>query len=84
MLSHRKRAESSVEGPASPGEELLLGESMEVHDPDPGHLVHGDESSLEGVVEGFVLGVSDGKVADELEALAEIGVPKLVASGEGL
>ena len=26
----------------------------------------------------------DGEVADELEALAEVGVPELVAAGEGL
>lgn len=37
--------------------------------------MHGDEGSLERVVEGFVLGVRDGKVSNEVEALAEIGVP---------
>lgn len=60
VLGHRKSAESPVEGPASPSEQLLVRESLEVHDPDSGHLVHGDERALEGVVEGFVLGVSDG------------------------
>lgn len=60
VLGHRKRAESPIEGPASPSEQLLVRESLEVHDPDSGHLVHGDKSSLEGIVEGFVLGVSDG------------------------
>lgn len=37
--------------------------------------MHGDQGSLERVVEGFVLGVRDGKVSNEVESLAEIGVP---------
>lgn len=32
----------------------------------------------------LLLGMSDGEVASELEAFPEIGVPQLVASGEGL
>lgn len=46
--------------------------------------MHGDEGALEGVVELLVLAVGDGEGADELEALAEEGVPELVAAGEGL
>ena len=57
---------------------------MEVHDPDSGHLVHGDEGALEGVVNGVVLRVRDGEVANEVEALAEVSVPELVGAREGL
>ena len=52
VLCHGKRTESPVERPTSPSEQLLLGKSVEVHDPDTWHLVHGDESSFEGVVIG--------------------------------
>lgn len=44
--------------------------------------MHSDECSFEGVVEGIVVGVSDGEVANEVEAFTEVSVPELVASGE--
>lgn len=50
VLGHGERAERPIECPAGPSEQLLLSESLEVHYPDSGHLVHGDEGSLEGVV----------------------------------
>lgn len=83
VLGDGEGAEGAVEGEAGAGEELLVGEGLEVHDPDAGHLVHGDEGALEGVVEGGEEGVGDGEGADEVEALAEVGVPELVAAGEG-
>lgn len=46
--------------------------------------MHSHEASLEGVVEGVVVRVSDGEVTNDLEPLAEVSVPELVASGEGL
>lgn len=46
--------------------------------------MHGNEGTLEGVVEGVELGVSDGEASNEVEALAEVSVPELVASWESL
>lgn len=76
--------EAAVEDAAGGGEEALLGEGAEVHEPDAGHLMHGDESPLEGVVERLVGRVRDGEGADEVEALPEIGVPEFVGPWEGL
>lgn len=46
--------------------------------------MHRHEPTFESVVEGVVLWVSHGEVPDDLEPLAEVSVPELVASGEGL
>lgn len=84
MLRDGERAERPVEGPPGAGDQLLHREGLEVHDPNPGHLVHRHQGTLERVVQGLVLGVGDGEAPDDLEALAEVGVPELVAAGEGL
>lgn len=83
VLGDGERAQGPVEGPAGAGEQLLVRQGLEVHDPDPGHLVHRNQGALEGVVERLVLGVGDGQVADQLQPLAEVSVPELVAAGEG-
>jgi len=46
--------------------------------------VHGGQRPLEGVVEGGVGRVVDGVRARVVEAVAEVGVPELVAPGERL
>lgn len=45
--------------------------------------MHRGERPLECVVQSLVVRVCDGQIPDNLEALAEIGVPQLVASGQG-
>lgn len=56
---------------------------LQEHDPNARHLVHRGERSLESVVERLILRVSNRQIPHNLEALAEIGVPQLVASRQG-
>lgn len=84
VLRHRQRAQGSVEGAARAREQALVEERREVEDPDARHLVHRRQRPLEGVVERRVGRVVDGVGARVVEALAEVGVPELVAPRERL
>lgn len=64
MLGDREGPEGTVEGPTSAGEESLLGEGGEVHEPDAGHLVHRHEGAFKGVVERVEGRIIDGAAAD--------------------
>jgi len=84
VLCDGESSKGPIECAAGLGDEPLVREGLQIHGPDPGHLVHRHESSLEGVVERGVSGVRDWEVANEVEALAEVGVPELVGSRQGL
>ncbi|BAT02889.1 Os07g0644400, partial [Oryza sativa Japonica Group] len=84
VLRDGERAQRAVEGAARAREQALVEQRGEVEHPDAGHLVHGGEGALEGVVEGGVGVVGDGVRARVVEALAEVGVPQLVAPRERL
>lgn len=62
MLGEGKRAQCSVEGSASRGNERLLQEKLEVHFPDPGHLVEQDQGFLEQGVDLAVFGGVDRRI----------------------
>lgn len=46
--------------------------------------MHGDQSTLEGVIERFVLGVCDREWTDDVKAFPEVRMPELVASRKSL
>ncbi|WVZ66877.1 LOW QUALITY PROTEIN: hypothetical protein U9M48_016040, partial [Paspalum notatum var. saurae] len=78
VLRHRQRAQGAVEGAARARDEAL------VEDPDARHLVHRRQRPLEGVVERRVGRVVDGVRPRVVQALAEVGVPELVAPRQRL
>lgn len=82
MLRDRQGADGTIEGPSGASDELLIGEDLQVHNPDARHFVHSDEGSLESVVESVELGVIDGEVADDFHALAKVSMPQFVATGK--
>ena len=55
---------------------------LKVHEPNAWHLVHCDESSLKRVVKGLVMGVSNGKITNEVESVEKVSMPELVATGD--
>lgn len=59
MLGYWKCTKSPVKRSSRPSNQFLLGQSLEIHNPDPGHFVHCDKSAFERVVKGIILGVSN-------------------------
>ena len=59
VLGGRQSAEGPVKHPPGPGHLALLGEELAVVNPDPGHLVHPDQTPLKAVVDRVIARIRD-------------------------
>lgn len=84
MLGYWQRTKGPIKRSPCPSDQFLFSQSLKIHNPDPGHFVHCDKGTLERVVQGVILRVSDGQVSNKVKSFTKVRVPNLVASGEGL
>ncbi len=82
VLRDGQRAEGAVEDSPQAGDLALLHQECRVVQPDPGHLVHEDERSLEGAVDLLEARVGDAARPHLLAPRLQVVVPQLVGSGQ--